>query len=253
MRKALFIALFAFALTHAPAHAQLKPQEMPVLEEGDLIFFKTPDEARQAFYRQISGAPITHVAVMAKDKDGVLKMYHMIGDKNNSLRSGTPTVKTGLVEEDPVPYLSAEKDTLYVREKWPPLTPRKSAELTAFLQSQLGKPYDDYKTLHAPFTPKYGPLPPPASKGYFCSHLAGCVVSGIAGPMDLTFKNPFTGTVSPVTDIFGNKSKVYLYPEGIMPADLFMTGDKATVNISSQWKDPAPLKFPAAKPCGNDK
>lgn len=252
MRKTVFLFFLIFACIGESAYAQEKPPDI-VANAGDLIFFQTPDKARQDFYRRLSGAPITHVAVVAYDTNGVLKLYHMIGDKNNSLRSGEATVKTGLIEEDLIEYIDAEKDALYVRQKWPPLTDKQSAKLTAFLQAEIGKPYDDYKTLHAPFTPKYGPLPPQPSKGYFCSQLASCVVSDIVGPMELTFKNPFTGVVRPVKDIFGNVSKVYLYPEGILPADLYMTGDKATINISSQWKDPVKIVIPKIKPCGNNK
>ncbi len=250
-RVILLIATLILFLAHPLVRAQEVP--LPIIAHaGDLIFFQTPDKARQDFYRRLSGAPITHVGVVAYDKNGILKLYHMIGDKNNSLRSGAPTVKTGLIEEDLVPYLAAEKDTLYVRQKWPPLTNQQSAELTAFLQAELGKPYSDYKTIHAPITPKWGPLPPPPASGYFCSQLAGCVVSRITGPMELTMKNPFTGTVGPVKDIFGNVSKVYLYPEGILPADLYMTGENATVNISSQWKDPIRIEYPK-RPSGNNK
>lgn len=252
-RRYLFLVLLALAIMRAPANAQEK-QPAITAHAGDIILFKTPDKARQDFYQKLSGAPITHTAIVAYDENGDLKLYHMIGDKNNSTRSGGSTVKTGLIEEDLIPYLTAEKDTLYVRQKSPQLTPQQNAWLTAFLQSQLGTAYyDDKKTLLAAATPKWGPLPPPPTNGYFCSQLVGCVVSGLVGPMELTSKNPFTGTVGPVKDIFGNVSKVYLYPEGILPADLYMTGDKATINISSQWKDPVQLKFPAIKPCGNDK
>jgi len=252
-RKIFLYALFFLSVTHAPAYAQEKPPPI-VAHAGDIILFQTPDKARQDFYQKLSGAPITHTAIVAYDANGDLKLYHMIGDKNNSTRSGGSTVKTGLIEEDLFPYLMAEKDTLYVRQKSPPLTPEQNAWLTAFLQSQLGTAYyDDKKTLLAATTPKWGPLPPPQTDGYFCSQLVGCAVSGLVGPMELTFKNLFTQTVGPVKDIFGNPSKVYLYPEGILPADLYLTGDKATINISTQWKDPVKIEFPKQKPCGNNK
>ncbi len=241
---------------YAPTYAQLLPK-LYTPQPGDLVFFKADDTDRQKFYKQMTGSPITHVGIFAYNKKGVLKMYHAIGDKGNSTRSGSPTVaKKGVLAENPS-YLETDPDTILIRQKWPPLNIKQSATLTAFLEGQVGKPYDEKNTLLlAADTPKISPVPPTPDQAYFCSKLVACAIADIVGPVYQITTDARGKRVPFIPPLQSKPSTFYIYPDGIFPGDFAGNFERTTAppfDLDSKWKSPILIEFPTKKPEENKK
>lgn len=220
----LFFATIVFSFTFLSfsfAHAQQKPFPLYQPQAGDIILFQTPRPLKRAGTHLITGAPITHSAIIIEDTDRELKLLYAIGPKHKKHKKGAADEyeETGVIIEPLYTALINEPDTLFVRTLKNPLTRKESRQLTAFAHREAGKPFFEDDLAIVTTRPQRKNPPPTTYDTYFCSKLvsAACVAAGILGK-----------------DRYGN----YVNPPGVTPADL---ATNRRINLSFRWHRPVPL------------
>lgn len=215
-RLAALILLACISIAHGQSARYWDPKE------GDIVLFRGPGTAQQIMNTITTGAPVTHSALVVRDRSGDLQLLHALGNDNAVASKSNPGEKFGVVMEPLIDALYKERDhyqqTLYIRPARRALTPQESNVLRGFVYRQIGKPFSEIKMTQAPLMPPFRFVPRITEpKSYFCSELvsATCIAAGLMNAR--------------------------VNPSGITPTDLFFDH---RANFSALWETPSLLVLP---------